>query len=118
MNSTDFSVRRNMPVADRIRSRGTSTWMPLDASTFSPPDASARFCVSSVHTPVAPMTWRALIVDSAPLSLSRTTAPVTRPEASFVSRTTDTRDAASAPLATAVRTRVMTRRASSTRASW
>ena len=36
-NSTDFSVRRISPVADWIRSRGTTRWMPLDARTWNWP---------------------------------------------------------------------------------
>ncbi len=34
-NSTDFSVRVMKPHSDRIRSRGTTRWMPLLASTSS-----------------------------------------------------------------------------------
>ena len=34
MNSTDFSVRRIIPVLDWIRSFGTTRWMPFEARTW------------------------------------------------------------------------------------
>ena len=40
-NSTDFSVRRISPASDRIRSRGTTRWMPLLARTWNCPRSPA-----------------------------------------------------------------------------
>ena len=52
-NSTDFSVRRMSPDSPRMRSRGTTRWMPLLARTWNWPRSPASACVSSVQTPVA-----------------------------------------------------------------
>ena len=97
MKSTDFSVCRISPLSPRIRSRGTMMWMPLEASTFSPPSAWARSWVCSVQTPVAAMTVFARTVCSAPVSRSRTVAPTTRPVSSVGKDTARVRLAASAP---------------------
>ena len=61
MNRTDFSVCRIRPTSPRIRSRGTTMWMPLEASTRSPPSAPDSDSVSSVQTPVELITARARI---------------------------------------------------------
>ena len=77
-NSTDFSVRRIRPDSPRMRSRGTTRWMPLDARTWNWPRSPTKPWVSSVQTPVALMTWRAATSNSSPVSRSLTRAPVTR----------------------------------------
>ena len=51
--STLFSVRKIMPIADWMRSRGTTRWMPLEARTLNVPRSPTMRCVSSVQTPVA-----------------------------------------------------------------
>jgi hypothetical protein len=78
MNSTLFSVREIRPVFRSIRSFGTTRCTPFEARTFTPPSACASSCRSSVHTPVAQITRRALTLISWSVSRSRTTAPVTR----------------------------------------
>ncbi len=55
-NSTDVGVRRMIPVVERIRSRGTTRWMPFDARTLNWPRSPTMACVSSVQTPVALIT--------------------------------------------------------------
>ncbi len=97
MNRTDFSVCRIRPTSPRIRSRGTTMWMPLEARTRKPPSVPDSDSVSSVQTPVELMTARARIRSSRPVSRSATTAPSTAPEESLVSSTTWVREAASAP---------------------
>ena len=79
-NRTDFSVCRIRPTSPRIRSRGTTMWMPLEASTRSPPPAPDSDSVSSVQTPVELITARARIRSSRPVSRSTTTAPSTAPD--------------------------------------
>ena len=49
--STDFSVLVMKPHSERIRSRGTTRWMPLLASTSRVSSPPSRRCTSSVHTP-------------------------------------------------------------------
>src|SRR5665647_2567219 len=88
--------------------------MPLEASTRSPPSVPASASVSSVQTPVAMITWRARTSNRRPLSRSSTMAPVTVPPSVVDIPTTWVRDAAAAPYSAAVRTSVITRRASST----
>ena len=117
MNSTDFSVRRNKPVVALRRSRGMTMWIPLLVSTFSPPVPPARSWVCSVHTPVALMIRSASMVNSLPFSRSTALTPQARPRPSLRTSVTLTRLAAAAPYLTAVRISVITRRASSTRAS-
>ena len=77
-NSTLVSVRRISPVADWIRSRGTTRWMPLDARTWNCPRSPAIAWVMSVQTPVALTTCRARTSISVSDSKSRTRTPVTR----------------------------------------
>ena len=117
MNRTDFSVRRKTPVSASMASLGTTMWMPLEARTFRPPASVARSWTSSVHTPAALMVRLARISWSVPVARSVTRAPWTWPRSSVRKPVTFVRLAASAPRPTAVRTRSMTRRASSTRAS-
>ncbi len=114
--STLFSVRRMRPVLRVIRSRGTVMCTPLDARTVRPPSAPVIRRVSSVHTPVALITWRARTTISSPLSRSSTLAPVTR-SPSRTSAVTRAPVATAAPYCAAVRASVMVKRASSTRAS-
>ena len=114
--STLFSVRRMMPVFDCSRSRGTTRWIPLDARTWNWPRVSASAWVSSVHTPVALMTWLARTSKDLPVTRSVTLAPVTRSPWRRKS-VTRTRLAASAPNVAAVRTTVIVCLASSTCAS-
>ncbi len=115
-NSTDFSVRRISPASPRIRSRGTTRWMPLLARTWNCPRSPTRPWVSSVHTPVALMTCRARTRIVRPDSRSCTSAPVTR-SPSRSSPTTRAREATCAPYAAAVRATNIVCRASSTCAS-
>ena len=61
--STDFSVLVMKPASDRIRSRGTTRWMPLLACTLSEPRPPTRSWMSSVQTPAALTTTRARIVE-------------------------------------------------------
>ncbi len=96
MNSTDFSVRRISPESERIRSRGTTRWIPLLARTWNCPRSPASACVSSVHTPVALTTCRARTSNTRPDSRSCTWAPTTR-SPSLSSPTTRARDATCAP---------------------
>ena len=65
-NSTDFSVRRISPESERIRSRGTTRWIPLLARTWNWPRSPASAWVSSVHTPVALTTCRARTSNTRP----------------------------------------------------
>ena len=65
-NSTDFSVRTMKPASERIRSRGTTRWMPLDACTCSEPRPPTISWISSVQTPAALTTTRARISRSVP----------------------------------------------------
>ena len=51
-NSTDFSVRRIIPVSDGILSRATRKCTPFDALTRNRPRVPAACCIWSVHTPV------------------------------------------------------------------
>ena len=113
-NSTDFSVRRIIPVVDWIRSRGTTRWMPLLARTLNWPRSPTIACVSSVQTPVALSTCWAWISNVSPLSRSRTVTPTTR-SPSRRNPTTRVRLATRAPYAAAVRTMFIVCRASS---SW
>ena len=78
-NSTLFSVRRISPVSIWTRSRGTTRWMPFDARTLNLPRSPTRCWTSSVHTPVALMTWRAWTSNSSSARSSLTRTPVTRP---------------------------------------
>ena len=116
MNSTDFSVRRIMPVVDWIRSRGTTRCTPLDARTWNCPRSAISPCVSSVHTPVALTTWRARTSIVRPVARSRASTPVTRSPWRR-NPVTRTRLAASAPYAVAERTSSIVWRASSICAS-
>lgn len=80
-----------------IRSLGTTMWMPLDASTFSPSSVPESCSTSSVHTPAAAITRRARICRSLPASASWTSAPTTRPVSSLTKDVTRVRVAARAP---------------------
>ena len=115
-NSTDFSVRRMIPVEEWMRSRGTTRWMPLEARTWMLPRPPTSSWISSVHTPVAFTTCRARTSYSSPLSRSRTRTPVTR-SPSRRKPIIWVREAMCAPYAAAVRSSVTTYRASSTWAS-
>ncbi len=115
-NSTDFSVRRMMPVELCTRSRGTTRWMPLLARTWNCPRSPTIAWVSSVQTPVALSTCLARTSKTWPLSRSRTCTPVTRSPCRR-NPTTRARLATRAPYAAAVRTSVSVCRASSTCAS-
>ena len=66
--STDFSVRRMMPVSELSRSRGTTMCTPLDARTWNLPRPPASVWTSSVQTPVQLMTTRAEIRFSSPVA--------------------------------------------------
>ena len=77
-NSTLFSVRRISPLSIWTRSRGTTRWMPLEARTLNLPRSPTRCWRSSVHTPVALMTWRAWMSNSSSARSSSTRTPVTR----------------------------------------
>ncbi len=112
-NSTDFSVRRIRPASPRMRSRGTTRWMPFEARTWNCPRSPANDCVSSVQTPVALTTCRARTSICLPVSRSATRAPTTRPPSRSRS-TTRARVATCAPYAAAVRAIIMVCRASST----
>ena len=57
--STEVSVRTMKPASERIRSRGTTRWIPLDAWTWSAPRPPTMSWISSVHTPAALTTTRA-----------------------------------------------------------
>ena len=116
MNSTLFSVREISPVRRSMRSRGTTRWTPLDARTEMDARSCASSWMSSVHTPVAATTWRALTSMRPPPSRSCTTAPVTRPP-SRSRPVTRVRVATRAPYCAAVRASAITKRASSTCAS-
>ncbi len=115
-NSTDFSVRRIRPVVEWMRSLGTTRWMPLEARTWNWPRSPTMDWVSSVHTPVAFTTCLARISYSPPASTSCTRAPTTR-SPSRRKEVTRARLATWAPYEAAVRTSVVTNRASSIWAS-
>ena len=112
-NSTLFSVRRMSAASEWMRSFGTTRCTPLDARTWNCPRAATIACVSSVHTPVALITCRALTSMSRSLSRSRTSAPVTR-SPSRRNPMTRVRVAISAPKCAAVRAMFIVCRASST----
>ena len=77
-NSTDFSVLVMKPHSERIRSRGTTRWMPLLASTSSARSPPSSRCTSSVQTPAALTTTRARTSSSVPVSRSVARTPTTR----------------------------------------
>ena len=77
-NSTDFSVLVMKPHSERIRSLGTTMWMPLLASTSSCARPPIRSWTSSVQTPAALMTTLARISRSRWPSRSRARTPTTR----------------------------------------
>ena len=112
-NSTDFSVLVMKPASERIRSRGTTRWMPLLAWTLSEPRPPTISWMSSVQTPAALTTTRARISSSRPVSRSRARTPTTR-SPSRRKPTTWVRVATWAPWEAAVRAIVITSRASST----
>ncbi len=111
--STDFSVLVMKPHSERIRSLGTTMWMPLLASTSSWAWPPMRSCTSSVQTPAALMTTFARISRSRWPSRSRALTPTTR-SPSRRKPVTLVRVATCAPLLAAVRAIVITSRASST----
>ena len=78
MNSRLFSVRVIRPARALMRFRGTTRWMPFEARTRNCPRPPSISWISSIHTPVALIVWRARISNSRPDSRSRTRAPVTR----------------------------------------
>ena len=112
-NSTDFSVRVMKPHSDRMRSRGTTRWMPLLASTSRDSAPPSRPSTSSVQTPVALTTTRARTSSSAPDSRSVARTPTTLGP-SRRKPVTRVRVATRQPWWAAVRARVTTSRASST----
>ena len=112
-NSTDVSVRAMKPASERIRSRGTTRWMPLLACTCSAPRPPTICWISSVQTPAALTTTRARTSKSRPCSRSRARTPTTR-SPSLRKPVTLTRVATCAPWLAAVRAIVITSRASST----
>ena len=69
-NSTDVSVRMMNPASERIRSRGTTRWIPFDACTCSAPRPPTSSWISSVQTPAALTTTRARTSSSWPASRS------------------------------------------------
>ncbi len=69
-NSTDVAVLVMKPHSERIRSRGTTRWMPLLACTLSEPRPPTISWMSSVQTPAALTTTRARISSSRPVSRS------------------------------------------------
>ena len=113
-NSTDFSVRRMRPESPRMRSRGTTRWMPLLARTWNWPRSPANDCVSSVQTPVALTTcWaRMRMLVARLLVVHHARRPRARPRAG--SPVTRARLATCAPYAAAVRAMNIVCRASST----
>ena len=111
--STDFSVLVMNPNSLRMRSRGTTRWMPLLASTSSAPNPPSISWISLVHTPPALITTLARTSISRSFSRSIRRAPTTR-SPSFRKPTTWVREATWAPYAAAVRAMSMTSRASST----
>ena len=113
MNSRLFSVRVMMPVAELIRSRGTTRCTPLDARTWNCPRPPTMVWISSVHTPAALMTSLARTSNSCPVSRSLTRAPTTR-SSSRRKPTTRALLAHSAPYCAAVRAIIIVCRASST----
>ena len=112
-NSTDVSVRLMKPASERIRSRGTTRWMPLLAWTFRAPRPPTISWISSLQTPAALTTTRARTSNSRPVSRSTARTPTTR-SPSRRKPITLTRVATWAPLRAAVRATVTTSRASST----
>ena len=77
-NSTEVSVRAMNPASDRIRSRGTTRWMPLLAWTCSAPRPPTISWISSVQTPAAFTTTLARTSISRPDSRSTARTPTTR----------------------------------------
>jgi hypothetical protein len=116
-NRTLFSVRLISPTDALIRSRGTTRWTPFEARTLSSPRPPTICWISSVHTPAALIVCLARTAISAPVSRSRTTAPVTR---SPSRRNVLTRAllAHTAPYRRAVRASIIVCRASSSCPSW
>ena len=112
-NSTDFSVLVMKPHSLRIRSRGTTRWMPLLASTSSAPRPPSISWISLVHTPPALTTTWARTSISRSFSRSISRAPTTR-SPSRRKPITLVREATWAPYAAAVRAMLTTSRASST----
>ncbi len=112
-NSTDVSVLVMKPVSERIRSRGTTRWMPLLACTLRLPRPPTISWISSVHTPAAFTTTRARTSSSRPVSRSTARTPTTR-SPSRRKPTTLVRVATCAPCPAAVRARATTSLASST----
>ncbi len=112
-NRTEVSVRAMKPASERIRSRGTTRWMPLLACTWSAPRPPTICWISSVQTPAALITTRARTSKSRWFSRSRARTPMTR-SPSRRKPTTLVRVATWAPWPAAVRAIVITSRASST----
>ena len=112
-NSTDVSVRAMKPASERIRSRGTTRWMPLLACTCRAPRPPTISWISSVQTPAALTTTLARTSSSRPVSRSTARTPTTR-SPSRRNPTTRVRVATWAPWEAAVRATVSTSRASST----
>ena len=116
MNSTDFSVRRIIPVSDGILSRATRKCTPFDALTRNRPRVPAACCIWSVHTPVQLTTTEARTSASWPVSTSRTRTPATR-STSWRNSTTWVEVRTTAPYWAAVRPTIIVWRASSAWAS-
>ena len=115
-NSTEVAVRVMNPASERIRSRGTTRWMPLLAWTCRAPRPPTMSWISSVQTPAALTTTFARTSSSWPLSRSTARTPTTR-SPSRRKPTTRVRVATCAPYDAAVRATATTSRASSTCAS-
>ena len=116
-NSTEVSVRAMKPASDRIRSRGTTRWMPLLAWTLRAPRPPIISWISSVQTPAALTTTLARTSKSRP-GLEVDGAYADHPLA--LAQETDhacVRVATWAPWLAAVRATASTSRASSTWAS-
>ena len=115
-NSTDVSVRAIRPASERIRSRGTTRWIPLLAWTLRAPRPPIISWISSVQTPAALTTTFARTSSSRPDSRSTARTPTTR-SPSRRNPTARVRVATWAPWLAAVRATASTSRASSTWAS-
>ena len=80
-NTTLPGTRIVRPTSLGIRSRGTTRWAPrLGRRRVEPPDRGDDG--SAPHTPVASITTRARTSPLAPVSVSHTRAPTTRPPSS------------------------------------
>ena len=113
MNSTLFSVRVMMPVAELIRLRGTRRCTPLDARTWNCPRPPTISWISSVHTPAALIDLLGADLELVPGLEVAHPAPTTR-SSSRRKPMTRALVAHSAPYCAAVRAIIIVCRASST----